>query len=253
MVIHLAALTGSAGKGGGAESLKHPYDYFRVNVDGTLNIFETCRDLGIRRVICLSSFSVYGIAKCPISEETPLHPNSPYGASKTCMEEVARCYSTVYGIKTVVFRPPFVCGEGQKELNVLRELVISALRKTPIIILGDGSHIKEFVHPQDVARAISAGMGYLFRMEKPYDVFVLGNKPISIKALAELVIRKAGKGTTNFRPATNQVFDQFTDHSKAIMTLGWKPTIGIEEMVARVINDVESHPIIGETTNTRQA
>lgn len=130
---------------------------------------------------------------------------------------------------------------------MLREFVTSALREVPIVILGEGSHLGEFVHPQDVARAISAGITYLSEMEKPYDIFVLGNKPISMKELAGLVIRKAGKGSTDFRPATNQVFDQFTDHSKVIMTLGWTPTIGIEELVCRIIDDVKSNLLIDES------
>ncbi len=75
---------------------------------------------------------------------------------------------------------------------------------------------------------------------------MLGNKPISMKELAGLVIRKARKGSTDFRSATNQVFDQFTDHSKVIMTLEWTPTIGIKELVCRTIDDVKSNLLIDE-------
>ena len=165
------------------------------------------------------------------------------------MEEVAKCYSTVYGIKTVVFRPPLICGERQKEMNVLREFVTFALKGIPIVILGEGKHVREFVHPQDIARAYSAGISYVTNMERTYDVFVLGNTPISMKELAELVIKKIGRGSIEFRPATKQVFDQFTDHSKAKNILGWIPNVGIDELVDCVIEDIRPSLIIDEISN----
>jgi nucleoside-diphosphate-sugar epimerase len=237
-VVHLAALAGATGKGGGAESLKLPYDYLHANITGTLNVYEACRELGIRKVLCMSSFSPYGVTKAAIDEETPFSPNNPYGASKACVEEIARCYAVNYGIKTLIFRPPLICGEGQKEMNVLREFVFSALQDEPIVILGDGKHVREFVHPQDVGRAYSAGINFLCRMNKSFDILVLGNKPVSMSDLAQIVIKKVGKGTIEFRSATKQVFNQFTDHRKANVILGWKPSIDTEEIVGRVITDV---------------
>jgi UDP-glucose 4-epimerase len=239
-VVHLAALAGSPGKGGGSESLKHPYEYFYNNANGTLTLYEACRELGIKRVLCMSSFSPYGKAPCPISEETPFNPNNPYGGSKACVEEIAKCYAIAYGIKTLIFRPPLICGEGQKEINVLREFVISALHDDPIEILGEGKHVREFIHPQDVATAFSAGIRYVFQMEKPYDIFILGSKPVSMKDLAQIVVDEVGKGSIIFKPATNQVFDQFTDHRKVKDILGWSATIDIREIVRKVVLDIKS-------------
>ena len=239
IVIHLAAMAGAKGKGGGIESLKDPYKYLWVNICGTLNIFETCRELKIEHILCMSSFAPFGIAKCPITETSPFQPNNPYGTSKVCIEEVAKCYSAAYGIKTVIFRVPLICGEGQKEMNVLREFVTSSLQNAPIVILGEGKHVREFIHPHDITKAYSAGISYILKMNKPYDVFVLGNKPVAMKELAELVIRKVGKGSIEFRSANNKVFDQFTDYSKVTRILRWMPTLDINEIVDRVIDDVK--------------
>ncbi|HVB11684.1 MAG TPA: NAD(P)-dependent oxidoreductase [Nitrososphaerales archaeon] len=240
IVVHLAALAGSTGKGGGAESLKDPYRYFNVNINGTLNVYEACRQLGISKVICMSSFSPYGFAPCPINEETPFHPNNPYGGSKACVEEIAKVYSSNYGVRTVIFRPPLICGEGQNEVNALREFVTCALLDTPIVILGEGKHVREFVHPLDVARAISAGIQCISRMTVPYEIFVLGNRPIRMIDLAELIVSRVGNGSVVFKRATGLVFDQFTDHEKAMRVMGWKPRIGIEEIVGRVISDIKT-------------
>jgi len=239
VVIHMAALAGATGKGGGVEGLKRPYDYLSVNINGATNVFEACRELGISHVICMSSFSPYGRARCPISEETPLGPNNPYGASKLCVEEIAKCYAVAYGVKTVIFRPPLICGEGQKEMNALREFVTQAVQGAPIVIFGEGKHVREFVHPADIAKALYAGVDYVYKMVPPYDVIVLGSKPISMRELAELVIRKVGRGSIEYKPATSQAFDQFTDHSKAASVLSWEPEVEIDEIVTRVIEDIK--------------
>jgi nucleoside-diphosphate-sugar epimerase len=186
IVVHLAALTGSSGKGGGAESVKAPFDYFKVNVMGTLNVFEACRQNDIGRVIHMSSFSPYGVTKETITEETPFNPTNPYGFSKACSELTARCYATGYGIKTLILRSPLICGEGQKERNALREFVSSAVQGTPITILGEGKHLREWLHPEDVADAIARGIHYLDAMNDSFEVFVLGNRPISMNDLAQL-------------------------------------------------------------------
>jgi len=187
----------------------------------------------------VSSFSPYGRARCPINEETPLGPNNPYGASKLCVEEIAKCYAVAYGVRTVIFRPPLICGEGQKEMNALREFVTMAVQGSPIVIFGEGKHVREFIHPTDIAKALSAGVDYVYRMVSPYDVFVLGSKPISMRELAELVIQKVGRESIEYKPATSQAFDQFTDHSKAASVLGWEPEVKIDEIVNRVIKDIK--------------
>jgi nucleoside-diphosphate-sugar epimerase len=238
VVIHLAALAGSTGKGGGAESMKDPYNYFRVNVMGTLNIFEACRRNNICKVIHMSSFSVYGVTKEVITEETPLNPNNPYGFSKACGELIAKCYAMNYGIKAIIFRVPLMCGEGQRELNALREFVLSVKEGKPIVIFGEGKHVREWLHPIDVTDAFIKAVKYFDRMTNPYEVFILGNKPISMKDLAQLVIENMGKGYVEHHPSTRQVFDQYTDASKAKRLLGWEAKISVEEIVKRVVMDI---------------
>jgi nucleoside-diphosphate-sugar epimerase len=240
VVVHLAALTGSTVNGGGSDSVTHPFNYFMVNATGTLNVFDACRELRIDRVVLISSFSAYGQARCPIDEETPFQPANPYGASKACAEQIVNCYSALYGIKTVIFRVPFICGESQKTANVLREFVGSALADIPLTLLGDGTHVREFIHPSDVATAISAGISHSYTMDKPYDTFVLGSTPVSMKDLAQLVIRTVGKGSIVFKPSVNHVFDQFSNYDKATRVLGWMPTMAIGEIVRRVVQDMKS-------------
>jgi len=214
MVIHLAALAGATGKGGSFESLKSPFEYFQVNVLGVLNIFEACRKNNIKKIIYMSSFSPYGVTFDEITEETPLNPNNPYGSSKACGELIAKTYATNYDIKTIIFRAPLLCGEEQKEVNALREFVISCTKNEPIVLWGKGSHLREWIHPEDAANAFLKATEFIKKMENPYEIFNLGNKPISMKSLAEKTVKIVGKGSIQFLNQEKIVFDQYTNTKK---------------------------------------
>jgi nucleoside-diphosphate-sugar epimerase len=237
VVIHLAALTGAKGKGGGSESLRDPYDYFRTNVMGTLTVLEACRLHKIQRVIYMSSFSTYGVTEGAIDEKTNFNPTNPYGFSKACGELVAKCYASNYGIKTLIFRAPLLAGETQEEESALREFVLCAIKGRPIVIYGNGSHVREWLHPFDVAEAFLKGMTYFDSMAIPYDIFVLGGKPISMIELARLVIDKIG-GRVQHEQNPGIVFDQYSDTRKARTLLGWQPSFQVHDIVDRVIADI---------------
>lgn len=239
-VIHLAALAGSTGKGGGAESMKNPFMFLDKNPRIALNVYETCKTLGIRKVVCMSSFSVYGKAPCPIDEDTPLNPNTPYGASKVCVEAIARIYAEAYGVKSVIFRVPLICGEGQKEENALRQFVHQALKGEPLEVWGDGSTLREWVHPEDVARAYILGLKHLEEWSRPYEVFVLGNFPWPMKNLAHMIIAKVGQGEMKLLEEKPNLFDQFTDHAKSENNLGWLPKVETTEIIERVVKEAKA-------------
>lgn len=218
--------------------MKNPYDYFKVNTMVTLNVFEACRELGIKKAIIMSSFSPYGKAPCPITEYTLLNPNNPYGGSKENVETIAKVYAQCFGIKTIIFRVPLICGEGQKEMNAVREFVASALKGNKLEIWGDGSTLREFLHPEDVARAYLNGLTYLRFMNEPYNTFVLGNEPIAMMDLAWKVVNIVGKGETHLLSDKPRLFDQYTSRDRARILLGWTPRIGIDEIVRRVVKDM---------------
>jgi len=72
---------------------------------------------------------------------------------------------------------------------------------------------------------------------------VLGNSPVSMKDLANLVIKATGKNVrVERRESTMQIFDQFTDTSKVRRALGWQPRISVEQIVQRVVADVFDKP-----------
>jgi len=109
-VIHLAAYT-------------MPYKeipnhvLFRGNIIATYNIHEAAYQLGIRRVVTMSSGAALGWAYrereikpqyLPLDENHALNPQDPYGVSKLCGEEIARAFTNKCGMETVALRPAWV-------------------------------------------------------------------------------------------------------------------------------------------------
>jgi dTDP-glucose 4,6-dehydratase len=149
---------------------------------------------------------------------------------------VAKCYARNYGIKTLIFRAPLLAGEKQEEENALQEFVHCAKKGRPIVIYGDGNHLREWLHPLDVAEAFLNGISYFDSMTTAYEIFVLGGKPISMIELARLVIGKIG-GRIQHEQETSVVFNQYSDTSKVKTLLRWQPSFQVEDIVDRVIAD----------------
>jgi UDP-glucose 4-epimerase len=102
-----------AAQAGVRPSVENPRKYDEVNVDGTLNLLDACRDTGIKRFVMASSSSVYGVPRSlPYEETHPTTPVSPYGASKLAAERYAMAYSEVYDLPAVALRYFTVTGRG---------------------------------------------------------------------------------------------------------------------------------------------
>ncbi|MCX6770031.1 MAG: NAD-dependent epimerase/dehydratase family protein [Candidatus Micrarchaeota archaeon] len=151
-VVHLAALIDVAA------SVSDPYADFSVNAAGTLNVLETARRAGVKRVAFASSAAVYGEpVRLPVDEEHPTAPLSPYGASKLSAERYVLLYNRLYGMENAALRLFNVYGSGQNPLSPYSGVITkfaNAIRdgKRPIIY-GDGSQTRDFVHVDDVCEA----------------------------------------------------------------------------------------------------
>jgi UDP-glucose 4-epimerase len=240
-VVHLAAISGSTGKNEAEQSMRQPQENFNVNVIGTANICEASRKTGVRSIVYMSTFALYGRTmkdRLPITPSTPPALQHAYANSKYMGELVVRTYSEDFGLKAIVFRAPFVSGERQRERSVLMEFIESAIQDKDLVIFGKGEHVREFVHPVDVADAFARALTYLEGSNGLCDTFVLGNTPIKIKDLAQLVIQKVGKGRVKYiEQAVDRAFDQYSDYSKTTEVLGWRPTITVPQIIDRIIAD----------------
>ena len=87
------------------ESVLYPREYNQVNVGGTVSLMEAMRDVGVRRVVLISSGAVYGNQeRQPVREDAIPSPTSPYAVSKLAAEYYVRTIGALWGIETVCLR-----------------------------------------------------------------------------------------------------------------------------------------------------
>src|ERR671920_2534205 len=150
-VFHFAALW-----------LLHCHDYprsaFEVNIGGTFNVLEACRDHGIERLVYSSSASVYGDAvEIPMTEDHPFNNRTFYGATKIAGEAMARAFNERNGLDYVGLRYMNVYGARQDYKGTYIAVIMKMLDRLdqglPPILYGDGSQAYDFIYVSDVGRA----------------------------------------------------------------------------------------------------
>lgn len=156
-VYHLAARVSVP------ESVLYPREYNAVNVGGTVSLMEAMRDVGVRRVVFISSGAVYGEQdddQQPIHEFATPNPRSPYAVSKLAAEYYVKTIGALWGIEAVSLRVFNAYGPGQN-LPVSHPPVIPyflkhAIREGTIVIHGDGHQTRDYVFLDDVVSAMIA-------------------------------------------------------------------------------------------------
>jgi len=152
LIFHLAAFVSVP------QSMADPATCFAVNVGGTVNLLEAARRAGARKVVISSSTAVYGNTSVfPTTEQTPLHPLSPYALSKQVNELYARLYTRSLGLPVTALRYYNVYGPRQRPDSDYAAAIPIFVRRLvadePITIFGDGKQSRDFIFVKDVVRA----------------------------------------------------------------------------------------------------
>jgi UDP-glucose 4-epimerase len=163
-VMHFAAYKAAG------ESMERPGRYFDNNVAGGAALLETLAELGVMRMIFSSSCAVYGTPEVlPVSEGSPIRPESPYGESKAIVERMMSWYDRCLGLRSVSLRYFNAAGawldgsigeDWTVTLNLVPLIMKTALgRRGALQIFGtdyptpDGTAIRDYVHVIDLAEA----------------------------------------------------------------------------------------------------
>ena len=139
-------------------SVSIPSDDAKTNIIGSLNIFESARKTGVKKIIFASSAgTVYGEqTEFPCNEEHQNSPVSPYGVSKYSVEKYLEYYKNVFNINYVVLRYTNVYGRRQNphgEAGVIAIFFLKMLKNEDTYITGDGSITRDYVYIDDVVEA----------------------------------------------------------------------------------------------------
>ena len=142
-------------------SLEDPAITFQVNVNGTINVLEAARFLGVKRVVHSSSIAVYAPRQYePINEMHPIllpsagNPLGPYGASKAAAEIVGLTYYSTNGVDFVALRNSAIYGYGMRYPMYIKPMIENSLRKQPTRFASGGDMRRDYTHVKDIAQAV---------------------------------------------------------------------------------------------------
>ncbi|MCU9533017.1 UDP-glucose 4-epimerase GalE [Streptococcus sp. CSL10205-OR2] len=255
-VIHFAAFSLVA------ESMSDPLKYFNNNTAGMISLLEVMRECEIKNIVFSSTAATYGIPeKMPIQEDDNQKPINPYGESKLMMETIMKWADSAYGLKSVALRyfnvagakPDGSIGEDHGPETHLLPIILQVAqgKRDKIMIFGDdyktpdGTNIRDYVHPFDLADAHILAVNYL-REGNPSTAFNLG----SSTGFSNLEILEAAREVTN-HPIPSEIGERrqgdpdtlIADSKKAREILGWKPRFdNIKKIIETAWAWHSSHP-----------
>lgn len=233
-VFHLAALIGIP------YSYTSPLAYIRTNVEGTYNVLEAAKNLGLEQVLITSTSETYGTAQyTPIDENHPLVGQSPYSSTKISADQLAISYYRSFELPVKIVRPFNTYGPRQSARAVIPTICSQLLNGNNSIELGNLSPTRDLTFVTDTCN----GFIEIYKSVSLFgEVTNIGmNSEISIGDLANLIARLMGEDLTinasqeRIRPENSEIERLVCDNSKLLKHTSWKPKYTIEQGVAEVI------------------
>jgi dTDP-glucose 4,6-dehydratase len=232
-VFHLAALIAIP------YSYRAPRSYVRTNVEGTLNVMQAAREIGVRRVVHTSTSEVYGTAQyVPIDEAHPLVGQSPYSATKIGADKIAESFQRSFGVPVVTVRPFNTFGPRQSARAVIPTIVAQ-------VLAGDCVRLGSLAPRRDLSYVSDTVDGFIAAAASPLapgETINLGSgREISIGDLAQRIARIAERpirieaDAERLRPEASEVDRLVADIAKARRLLGWEPRVLLEDGLVRTI------------------
>ena len=242
-VFHLAALIGIP------YSYIAPSDYVSVNIQGTLNVLQACRDAGVSRVIHTSTSEVYGTAEyVPIDEKHSLRGQSPYSASKIGADKIVESYYMSFELPVVTVRPFNTFGPRQSSRALIPTAISQSLTQDKLTIgalnpIRDLTFVKDTVdgfievglsnNEEVVGKAINLGTGVGYTIEE----------------VIKSVLRLTGKDdlpieqvSARMRPEKSEVMRLISDNGLAGDLCKWRPKYSLEQGLLETIKWIRKSP-----------
>lgn len=217
-----------------SESLLYPREYNKVNVGGTVTLMEAMRDVGVRRVVFISSGAIYGDQDAqPVREDARPNPRSPYAVSKLSAEFYVNTIGSLWGIETVCLRVFNAYGPGQAIPPIHAPVIPNFLRQAALngtlVVHGDGSQTRDYAYVDDVVNAmVSASTAPNINQRV---INVGSGRDTSVRDLARLVQETTGGNPEMvFNPRSNGGPQRLcADIRLARELLGYAPTTSLEQ------------------------
>lgn len=242
LVPGLDAIFPFAGHSGATRSLSEPFEDLVANAGGQLALLEVLRHRNRdAAVVFAGSRLQYGRPRSlPVREDHPQDPTSLYGLHKMIGERYHRLYHDLYGVRSCCLRISNPYGPGQdrpdRAFGIVGNFLATAADDGDVEVYGDGNQLRDYVYVDDVVevclRAVTrpAAVGQSFNVGGP--------APVSVREMAEAVVRTVGRGRVVQTPwpaleAAVETGDYVGALDAARSTLGWTPSVGLDDGLAR--------------------
>ncbi len=226
-VIHLAALAGVR------PSIENPLEYQAVNITGSINIFEVCKEFKVKKIICASSSSVYGNnEKIPFSENDAVDkPISPYAATKRAVEILGHVYHSLYNIDIVQLRFFTVYGPRQRPDLAIHKFTRLISENKEIPYYGDGATARDYTFIDDIIQGIMNAIEYVEENQNIYEIINLGENEVitldeMIATIENALHKKVIKKILPMQPGDVQQTN--ADISKARQLIAYQPQVNFQ-------------------------
>ena len=212
-------------------------EFVRTNVVGTQVLLEIAKVYALRKFVQVSTDEVYGSLGTDgkFTEETPLHPNSPYAASKASADLLALAYQHTFKLPIVITRCSNNYGPYQFPEKLIPLMIANALSDKPLPVYGDGLNVRDWLHVNDHCSAIDVVLHH----GRDGEVYNIGGnnekKNIDVVKLVLKHLKKPGSLITFVKDRLGHDQRYAIDSTRIQRELGWSPSYtferGIEETI----------------------
>lgn len=224
-------------------SIKHPEIFVETNVQGTLNLLQACKELGIERYLQVGTDEVYGsLGKTGyFYETTPIQPNSPYSASKASADLLVRAYYETYGLPVLNTRCSNNYGPYQYPEKLIPFFISKLLKNEKVPVYGDGLNVRDWLYVYDHCEAIDV----VLHKGKIGEVYNIGghNEKTNME-ITRLILNEMGKDESSIEYVADRLGHDrryAIANDKITSELGWKPSITFEEGIKLTIDWYLNH------------
>lgn len=208
-----------------------------TNVIGTHILLEAARAASVKRFIHISTDEVYGTLgdEGKFTENMPLKPNSPYSASKASADMIVRAYHETYGLPVIVVRPSNNYGPYQFPEKLIPLIITNLFEDKPIPVYGRGENIRNWLFVEDCCSAIDI----ILHKGKAGEIYNIGGaeekRNIEIAAMVLDFLGKDKSYINYVKDRPGHDYRYALDSTKIGKTLGWRPSVKIEEGIKETI------------------
>lgn len=219
-------------------SITNPEIFIETNVQGTLNLLQASKELGIERYLQVSTDEVYGtLGKTGyFYETTPLAPNSPYSASKASADMLTRAYYETYKLPVLNTRCSNNYGPYQYPEKLIPFFISQLLKGEKVPVYGDGLNVRDWLYVYDHCEAIDT----VLHKGKVGEVYNIGghNEKTNME-ITRLILAAMGKDESSIKYVEDRLGHDrryAISNDKITSELGWKPSLTFEEGIKITID-----------------